>query len=277
MRKDDAGAMVAMLKKHYLPDAKFPPGHCAVEIESPDGRRRADLLFVPTTSGVSAGIIGHEIKVSRADVLVELNDPAKADPWAQYCERWYLVVSDIDFLAGLNVPPLWGIMAPPSGRLKRSMTIVRPAPRLTPLDATPALRRILKHILAANWNRDEAHARTIAEYRRKLTRLETVIRDRTAVAITGRKLPEETLHIASLVERAKSVINHDVGFWAGTIDDEAIIAALVDHGAARIAAKRIRDDIEALLHQLDREQDSFQAARSDFARSVKASLGDWNG
>lgn len=39
-------------------------------------------------------LIGHEVKVSRADWLHELKQPEKAEAWKRFCHEWYLVVSD---------------------------------------------------------------------------------------------------------------------------------------------------------------------------------------
>lgn len=78
-----AGDLVAMLRRHYLPEGRPPGGIFAGEIESPDGRRRADALWAPWSIAGGAGIVGHEVKVSRSDVLTELADPMKAEPWAR--------------------------------------------------------------------------------------------------------------------------------------------------------------------------------------------------
>lgn len=177
--KMTASDLVAALRRHYLPESKPPGGVFATEIGSPDGRRRADALWMPLTTSGGTELIGHEVKVSRADVLVELQDPTKAEPWLQYCGRWWLTVSDPALVDGLDIPDAWGIMAPPSGRRTRSMTVIRPAPALRPRDPSPALQRLL----AWSHNRDrerinaldieraraervaEQHQRTIADLR----------------------------------------------------------------------------------------------------------------
>src|SRR5690348_2999491 len=71
--------MVEMLRRHYLPEGRPPAGVFAPEIGSPDGKRRADLIWMPTTIAGGTGLHGHEIKVSRSDLLTELDDPTKAD------------------------------------------------------------------------------------------------------------------------------------------------------------------------------------------------------
>ncbi|MEX8058723.1 hypothetical protein [Microbacterium sp. 16-032] len=146
MTGHNAKDMIEMLRGHYIAPSKPAGGYFAPELTAPNSARRADLIWLPMTSQERGRIIGHEVKVSRADVIQELSDPTKADAWARYCSQWWLVVSDPALIEGLEVPERWGIMAPPSGRLRRSMTIVRPAPELRPEDRADALATVLARI-----------------------------------------------------------------------------------------------------------------------------------
>lgn len=142
--KMTAGALTAVLRRHYLPESKPPGGLFATEIQAPGASlRRADALWMPLVSSRGEELIGHELKVSRADVVVELQDHTKCEPWFQFCGRWWLVVADPSLVEGLEVPEAWGIMAPPSGRRTRSMTILRAAPALKPRNPAPAIQRLL--------------------------------------------------------------------------------------------------------------------------------------
>lgn len=143
VKKVTAKDMVELLKSHYLPDNVPAGGLLAVEIGSPDGKRFADAIWQSMTRSGGLKLVGHEIKVSRADVIVELTDLSKAEPWMQYCDQWWLTVSDPSLVAGLDIPDAWGVMAPPSGRRKRSMTIIKEAPMLKPLSKDPGLLRLL--------------------------------------------------------------------------------------------------------------------------------------
>lgn len=144
-----AGHLVAMLRAHYQPPNRPPAGVFAAEISSPDGTRRADAIWMPTTvaGGTGKGLHGHEIKVARSDLLAELDDPTKADPWARYCHRWWLVVPAPQLADGLDIPETWGVMAPPTGRRTRSMTIVKPAPALRPSNPAPGYERLARWLL----------------------------------------------------------------------------------------------------------------------------------
>lgn len=158
-----AKEMVELLRGHYIAPSKPAGGYFAPELTAPNSSRRADLIWLPLTSQERGRIVGHEVKVSRADVVQELADPTKADAWARYCSQWWLVVADPSLVDGLTIPDRWGIMAPPSGRRRRSMTIVRPAPELRPDDAADALATVLARMFFAG---DDADTRiAVAEER----------------------------------------------------------------------------------------------------------------
>ena len=71
--------------------------------------RIADYVVMDTYG--TGEIIGHEVKVSRADWLSELRDASKAETWKQHCHRWYLVVPDAQIVHPEELPDGWGLMA----------------------------------------------------------------------------------------------------------------------------------------------------------------------
>lgn len=66
MTETTARDVLDMLRRHYLPEGKPPGGIFAPEIQSPDGGRRADLIWQGVTAGSGYRLIGHEIKVTRS-------------------------------------------------------------------------------------------------------------------------------------------------------------------------------------------------------------------
>jgi hypothetical protein len=110
----NASAMIAMLRRHYIPDETRPSGIFAPEIQAPGSSgRRADLIWLGCTAAAGDELIGHEIKISRADLLNELADLSKSHSWQRYCDRWWLVVPHEALIHGLELPPSWGVMLPP--------------------------------------------------------------------------------------------------------------------------------------------------------------------
>jgi len=143
----NAKEVIELLRNHYIAPNKPAGGYFCPELPDPADKRRADLIWVPTTWQERGQIIGHEVKVSRADVVAELNDPTKADAWVRYCDQWWLVVADPSLIEGLNIPDHWGVMAPPSGRQRRRMTVLKDAPTLHPAEKTLALANVLARLL----------------------------------------------------------------------------------------------------------------------------------
>lgn len=243
-----ASDVVAMLRRHYLPEGRPPGGLFAAEVGSPDGRRRADVMWAPLTTAGGTGLVGHEVKVSRADVLVELTDPTKAEPWAQYCDRWWLVVADPALVDGLDVPEAWGIMAPPSGRRTRSMTVVRSALALHPKDPAPGLRRLLAwqtfgtaDVLArAKYRADNAEEQ-VERLRREVAELQAA----------GSRGGEYAKRVARLVHEVEQRCRR-APIWHAAPDDvdEAVVAAAVDHIATARLAESARRDIARTIRNV---------------------------
>jgi hypothetical protein len=82
-------------------------------------RRTADAVAMNCYPSRGMEIHGFEIKVSRADWLREVRDPDKSIAVQQYCDRWWIVVSDLKkIIEPGELPPTWGVMAPWRGGLK---------------------------------------------------------------------------------------------------------------------------------------------------------------
>ncbi|QAY70038.1 hypothetical protein [Xylanimonas protaetiae] len=254
-RKLDAHAVQEMLRRHYLPDNRPASGAFVTEIQAPEGSRRADALWVPLTIAGGYEIVGHEIKVSRSDVLAELADPTKAEPWAKHCTRWWLTVSDPALVAGLDIPEAWGIMAPPSGRRTRTMTVIRQAPRLHPADTGPAFRRILAathyrtqdRIGELERERDyQKHLVESAEARAQKAA------DRAAEAGAAWSSPH-TDRIRAIVRAVEKASDDWAGGWFSIGDgvhhdlsDSMIVDGIVDYARTRSLARHMQDDLRRL-------------------------------
>lgn len=258
-----ASTVVEMLRRHYLPEGRTPGGIFAAEIESPDGRRRADAIWAPWSIAGDRGLIGHEVKVSRSDVLAELADPMKAEPWARYCSRWWLVVASPALVAGLSVPEAWGIMAPPSGRRTRSMTVLREAPLLKAADTGPGWRRIaawehyrhvqVLHDLTWRAESDKRRAEHLAE---QLANRQD--------ASAGRESPHAVQigRILRLLDEAR---------WdAGPIDPEAVAGALIDLGKVRRLADSAIQDLEYTISEARRVAEPAKHIASELEKLAKA-------
>lgn len=245
-RTTTSGDMLDMLRRHYLPEGRLPGGIFATEIQSPDGSRRADALWCPWSS-ISSGLIGHEVKVSRTDLVVELLDPMKSDPWARFCEAW------------------WGVMAPPSGRRTRSMTIVRPAPRLKPQDTGVAWRRIAAHA-------EYRHVDRVREAESKAA-MATSKAEYAERQLLDRQLAEQGRVDGRAAKIGRILTELDSRRWHGSLVDadvDAIVAAIVDLEEHRRLARRTRDEIRWMAEEARRMASPAARIADDLERLAKA-------
>lgn len=90
---------------------------------------RTDAVAINTYPSRGLLIHGFEMKVSRADWLRELKEPAKAEEMFGCCDHWWLVVGDRSIVKPGELPEPWGLMAPRSNGI---LAIVTRAQKLKP-------------------------------------------------------------------------------------------------------------------------------------------------
>lgn len=259
-----ADNLLGMLRRHYVPDESRPAGVFATEIQAPGPvGRRADAVWLGCAAATGNVLVGHEVKVSRQDLLAELDDLTKSDPWQKYCDRWYLVVPHESLIQGLEIPESWGVLLPPSGRRTRSMTVWRPAPRLAPLEQALALRVIAARQL---WMIRDLTIR--AELRdREVERLQSEL-DRVR-ALVPRSGPDPDRDMVARIVRKLGGASADgeIGSWCGgSVSVEDVIAALRDlkginarHNHATLAVKSVRASLMAAQATVTRALAEFDA------------------
>lgn len=110
--------------------------------------READAVALSLWPSRGIELHGFEIKVSRGDWLREKKNPAKADEIAQFCDRWWLVVSEPEIAPPEEVPPAWGILVPRGKTLfaVRAASPLKPKP-MDKLFVAAVLRRATKHVI----------------------------------------------------------------------------------------------------------------------------------
>jgi len=128
-------ALLDALIKHYRKPGSDRSGEILItEAAAPGGAttRRADLVRIGMWASRGTGIDVHEIKVSRADWLRELDDPAKAEAWWPYCTRFWITAPPGIVTEG-ELPAGWGLMEPQarSRRFKVRVQAASKTPKLT--------------------------------------------------------------------------------------------------------------------------------------------------
>lgn len=117
-----------MLRKRYAPPAYAIFGEVAngtgLNID-----RYADAVAMSLWPSRGLDIIGFEIKVSRSDLVAELNNPKKSEAIQKYCDRWFIVLSDESLIKEGELPSSWGLMVKRGDRLIAK----KEAPQLSPV------------------------------------------------------------------------------------------------------------------------------------------------
>jgi hypothetical protein len=205
---------------------------------------------MPTTVAGGTGIVGHEIKVSRADLMSELANPAKADPWARYCDAWWLVIASPDLIEGLDIPSAWGVMSPPSGRCTRRMTVLKAAPVLSPVSQSSAYQAIARWNLYRGHDRTLQYERRITEQQRKIESLESALLSWKIAERSG-SLPEP--ETAKAIREILKILEERFGFnqWRRA-DPAEVAAAVADLAGARSEAAIIMSQLKTLEHLVGR-------------------------
>jgi hypothetical protein len=110
---------------------QFPaPAFCFLE-QVADGtgarqNRWADAVAMSVWPSRGYTLDGIEVKVSRYDWLHELQQPKKSAAVQQYCNRWWIAVSDESIVQPGELPDTWGLMILNG----KKMRVVAPAPSL---------------------------------------------------------------------------------------------------------------------------------------------------
>lgn len=173
--------LVDVLRRHYIKRADAPGGVFIPECGLNNGfskQSRCDALYVGFTSTSGRLLVGHEIKVSRADWLHELAQPDKASVWADQCHVWWLVTPDPSIVQPGELPHGWGHMVP-GGRGSRMKVITAAEVRSERVPSWLIMRSILARLdtLQQTQLRDaavqhrqavDAEARRLAEERHTL-------------------------------------------------------------------------------------------------------------
>lgn len=135
--------LLAQLHAHFIkPDETWAGAVCLTEVTAPTTTRRADLVHIGLWNSRGAGGIDVcELKTSRADFRREIDQPAKAEAWWPYCNRFWIVSPHESVTPPEELPDGWGLMVP--GKARRFRVVVKPAEHEAKL-SVPLLVTLLK-------------------------------------------------------------------------------------------------------------------------------------
>lgn len=249
--------LLALLRRHYIkPGLDLPGGVFVPEVGgngSWGASARADAIYVGFTTSSGRILVGHELKISRADWLNELNKPGKADQWADQCHAWYLVVNDPAIVKPGELPPGWGLMSPGPSRTR--MDIHTPAD--VKADHTPsweAIRSVMARVDTLRASEVAASVESRDQARRRKYEKDVA----AAVDLRVKTMPEtgEAAKRLKLIEDAIGApIDWSDNVWS---PDRKVDPALL----ARIGkAALVLGGIESAIRQLGRGYNSSKEVR----------------
>lgn len=197
-------ALLERLHRHYIKPGPMPGGVFVPECGINGAvQTRADALYVGFTSTSGRLLVGHELKVSRADWRKELDTAGKADFWADNCHAWYIVAPSIEIVPPEELPHGWGLMIP-SARTKTRMEVKVKAE--VHADRTPtwkAVRSILARLDTLQTQQMHAFRDRVRDEERKTA--EATVRSRDA-QFDRKVMSPETHRRLSMLEQLENML-----------------------------------------------------------------------
>lgn len=193
--------LLAALRAHYMkpvPAAQRFAGQTesdllVEEVCAPSSGRRCDLLRIGMWASRGHKIIVNELKISRADFLKELEDPAKAEAWWPYCHEFW-IAAPAQLIHPHELPDGWGLMVPPANSQHRRFKVIKKAatkdPKITPELLVEIARRVdnarIAEIAQLNQDHRSDVYRAVEEERRKRETRAMSPEAQRAVELVGR-------------------------------------------------------------------------------------------
>lgn len=185
------------------------------------GTRYADAIAVNLWQSRGYAIHGFEIKVSRADWLRELKNPAKAESVGRFCDHWWIVAPK-GIVEPDELPPTWGLLeARPA-----SITTVVTAPKLP---AEP----ITREFFASLMRRGHEQIEQIAKHK---TRVAVRVADDEIDRRVALRLASQTSHFDRLeaaIAKFKAETGLDINPWSGPCRTTIALAQRLEQLADR--------------------------------------------
>lgn len=219
-----AKQMIEMLRRHYIPEPQNgmnrPGGVFAHEVAvngtwGAAGSRRADALYAGFTSASGRILIGHEVKVSRADWRAELAQIEKADAWSDACHAWYIVAPSIHVVPPEELPHGWGLLTPPrTSRGRRFVTAVKAEVKTDHEPPWWAVRSFMARLDTLMFN--DLHHRSKLIHSEESERFDRLLKERVQSA-EGMTF-EDRERIRAL-ERIERITGKSISHYARTVED----------------------------------------------------------
>ncbi|TYB69686.1 hypothetical protein FXF51_05865 [Nonomuraea sp. PA05] len=238
------------LLAHYRKPGTDQDGEVLIpEVAAPGSSRRADLVRVGLWSSRGYGIDVHELKVSRADWLRELDDPAKAEAWWEHSSRFWIVAPP-NMIQPSELPTGWGLMVPPtSANHRRFKVVVKPAerqPKLTLALMTELVRRADNIRAGEIWQIKQEHRNALYEQEQKIRQ-----------EIGSSRLDYETQERLELLDKIEAAMGMQITRYASRRDERFVgveewVAAVAEFTPDHVALQRHRRELDGMEDRIRR-------------------------
>lgn len=264
----NTGELLQRLQRHYIkPGQPLPGGIFLPEVGWNGGGTGGgcDALYVGFTSTSGRILVGHELKTSRADWLKELNQPGKADGWADECHQFWLVAAAPDIVHDGELPHGWGLMTP--GTSKTRMQIHVKADTKT--GHTPSWKAVRSIMARQDTLRSSAIANVRLNAREEAQRgIDVLVEAQVQRRFRDEPGAEQLRERLKLLEEALGV---DVAYPGGQyrysglkLEDLAALAqAAKAYGSLGVAVANLKRNYE--VTSLRRTLDNLQRGIDEFA------------
>lgn len=258
----EAEDLIAMLAVRFsAPAFAFLP-------QVPDGTgghktRTADAIALGLWPSRGMELHGFEVKVRRYDWIRELENPAKAEAICEYCDRYWLVVSDAKIVEPGELPATWGLLVP-SGKVLRAH-VAAPELKPKPVDL-PFVCSILRCASAvvvpdAKLKAEYDRGRKEEEEARKSDRdyrLECLIEDKKA--------------LQKAIDDFKAASGVEIGKWSDDVKIGEAVKLVMNGAFLREKAnlERLRDSARGIAEGLEEDLKKLDIQAADAAEQAKA-------
>jgi hypothetical protein len=222
--------LLARLHRHYIKPGPMPGGIFIPECGINGGAQtRADALYVGFTSTSGRLLVGHELKVSRADWRRELDQSGKADFWADNCHQWVIVAPGPEIVPKEEVPHGWGLMYPNARTTTRMDIVIKPTTHADRQPEWNAVRSIMARL-------DTLRAQHDAEVQQKAREdvREQVAKARVELASSTDSLAPEQRDRLGVLQRLEELVGVEIQRYVWDDDGGAKVGADVLAAALRL-------------------------------------------
>jgi hypothetical protein len=254
-RGPGAATILAALQRHYRRPGTERDGEVLIaEAQAPGSARRADLVRVGMWASRGLGIDVHEIKTSRSDWRRELGDPAKAEAWWPYCNRFW-VVAPPGVVTAAELPEGWGLMELPASGRRFKVRV----PAETRKDITLTVPLLVELLRRADNQRLAEIDELRRQHRDNVAELDRTWREKTADSELSRE-NRQRLGLLQQVEDALGIPLEAHAGWPRTPLKAVTPAEL----AAFLADARDHVTLQRRKEDLDHERRRLREAAAGF-------------